>query len=60
MANEISDEMLEEFAIVGTHDELLGKIKERYGGVVSTLGFAVRGLEDQERLDWLVEGIRKL
>ncbi len=60
MANEISDEMLEEFAIVATHDELLPKIKERYGGVVSTLGFAVRDLEDQARLDWLVEGIRRL
>ncbi len=60
MANEISDEMLEEFAIVGTYEELLPKIKERYAGVVSTLGFAIRGFEDQEQIDWIVEGIKRL
>ncbi len=60
MANEISDEMLEEFAIVGTHEEVLPKIKERYGGVVSTLGFAIRGFEDQGQIDWIVEGIKRL
>lgn len=60
MANEISDEMLEEFAIVGTHEELLPKIKERYGGVVSTLGLAIRGFEEQEQIDRIVEEIKRL
>jgi alkanesulfonate monooxygenase SsuD/methylene tetrahydromethanopterin reductase-like flavin-dependent oxidoreductase (luciferase family) len=62
MANLITDEMLEEFAIVGTYDELVPKIKERYAGVVTTLdfGFGIRGPEQQERLRWLVQELKKL
>ena len=61
MANEISDEMLSEFAIVGTYDELVPKIKERYFGIVSTLdfGLGMRGPEDQERLSWMVQELKK-
>jgi probable F420-dependent oxidoreductase len=39
MASEITDEMLDEFAVVGTYDEVVSKIRERYFGVVSTLDF---------------------
>ena len=60
MANEITDEILDEFAVVGTYDELVPKIKERYAGLVSTLGFPIRGIEDQGRLDWIVQEIKKL
>ena len=42
MANGITDEMLEEFAIIGTYDELVPKIKERYGGVVDDARLRVR------------------
>ncbi|MBI2913101.1 MAG: LLM class flavin-dependent oxidoreductase, partial [Chloroflexi bacterium] len=61
MAAEITDEILEEFAVVGTYDELLPKLKERYFGVVSTLdfGFGLRSPEDQERLSWLVQELKK-
>jgi probable F420-dependent oxidoreductase len=37
MAGVITDEMLDEFAIVGTYDELVGKLKERCKGVFSTV-----------------------
>jgi hypothetical protein len=52
MAKGITDEMLEHFAIIGTYDELVPKIKARYGGVVTTLdfGFGVRSPEEHERL----------
>ena len=33
----IADEMLDEFAIVGTYDELVGKVKARCDGVFSTV-----------------------
>jgi len=61
MAEEITDEILDEFAVVGTYDELLPKIKERYFGLVSTLdfGFGLRSAEDQERLSWLVQELKK-
>jgi probable F420-dependent oxidoreductase len=61
MASEISDEMLHEFAIVGTYDEVVPKIKERYLGVVSTLdfGFGIQTPEQAERLRWMVQELRK-
>jgi len=37
MAREISDEMLQEFAIIGTYSELADKIHKKYDGVVDRL-----------------------
>lgn len=37
MAAEISDEMLDEFAIIGTYAELAAKIHEKYDGVIDRL-----------------------
>ena len=61
MAAAITDEMLDEFAIVGTYDELVPKIKERYSGLVTTLdfGFGVRSPEDHERLNYIVQELKK-
>jgi probable F420-dependent oxidoreductase len=61
MANGITDEMLEEFAIIGTYDQLVPKIKERYAGVVTTLdfGFGIRSPEDHERLAFIVQELKK-
>ena len=61
MAAGITDEMLEQFAIIGTYDELVPKIKERYAGVVSTLdfGFGIRTPEDHERLAFIVQELKK-
>ena len=61
MANEITDEMLDEFAVVGTYDEIVPKIRERYFGVVSTLdfGFAIQTPEQAERLHWMVQELKK-
>jgi probable F420-dependent oxidoreductase len=60
MTNEITDDMLEEFAVVGTYDEIVPKFKERFFGVVSTLGFAyaLAGPEQAERLRWLVKELK--
>jgi probable F420-dependent oxidoreductase len=62
MARGITDEMLEHFAIIGTYDELLPKIKERYQGTVTTLdfGFGVRTASEEERIAHLVGEIKKL
>jgi len=61
MASEITDEILDQFAIVAPYDELADRLRERYFGVVSTLdfGFAIRGPEDQERLRFLVQELKK-
>jgi probable F420-dependent oxidoreductase, MSMEG_2256 family len=61
MAKVITDEMLDEFAIIGTYDELVPKIKQRFGGLVNTLdfGFGVRTPEDHERLAFIVQELKK-
>jgi probable F420-dependent oxidoreductase len=60
MSREITDEMLNEFAIVGTYDEVVPKIKERYLGVVSTLDFSfgLQTPEQVERLRWMVQELK--
>jgi probable F420-dependent oxidoreductase len=62
MAKAITDEMLEQFAIIGTYDELVPKIKERYAGVVTTLdfGFGVRSAQEEEQVAHLVTELKKL
>jgi hypothetical protein len=37
----ITEEMLEEFAIIGTYDEIAPKLKERWGSVCSTVFLAL-------------------
>ena len=62
MTNEITDEMLNEFAVVGTYDEIVPKIKERYSGVVNTLGFGYSTItaEQGERLRWIIQELKQL
>jgi len=61
MAALITDEMLEEFAVIGTYDKLVPKLKARYEGVVTTLdfGFGVRTSEQAEALAELVQDIKR-
>jgi probable F420-dependent oxidoreductase len=60
MASEITDEMIDTFAVVGTFDEIVPKIKERYSNTVSTLDFAyATATPDQaERLRWMVQALK--
>ena len=48
----ITDEMLDEFAIVGGYDEIVDKIKDTYGPFASSLSFSipVSSGEDEEIL----------
>jgi len=39
MANLITDEMLETYAVVGTHDTIAGKLQERYEGLLDRTAF---------------------
>ena len=62
MGKMITDEMLNEFAVVGTYDELVPKIRERYAGVLTTLdfGFGMRGPADQDRLNDMVKQLESI
>ena len=37
----ISDEMLEHYAVIGTHDEIAGKLRQRFSSIASHLEFAI-------------------
>jgi probable F420-dependent oxidoreductase len=56
----ISDEMLDHYAVIGTYDEISGKLNARFAGVASHLEFAipVTGEADQATLAELLESLR--
>ena len=66
MAALIPDEVVDLFATVGTHDEIAGKIEERYGGLADTVslfiptdtppGPLVEILQDIQRIPTAFEG----
>ncbi len=60
MANLITDEMLDEFATIGTFDEIAPKLKERWGGVCDTMFLAIgpQVWEDEARLGDLVRALQ--
>ena len=61
MANGITDEMLDEMAVIGTYDQIAEKLKARYSGLVTTLdfGFGVRTPEQQDALSAIVHELKK-
>ena len=60
MGPKITDEMLDEFAVIGTYDQLAPRLKQRWGDIATTLdfGFGVRGPEDHERLADIVQQLK--
>jgi probable F420-dependent oxidoreductase len=61
MPAEISDDMLEELAIVGTYDEIAQKLKARYHGVLDrvVIGLGMPERQDDGRSRELVQEIRR-
>jgi len=60
MADIVTDEMLDAFTTIGTYDEIARKIRARWGGVSTRMGFSipVRGPADEERLQALLAELR--
>ena len=56
MGQQISDEMLEQFAVIGTYDQIAAKIRERWGGIVDRIALAVptRNKDHRKRVKALV------
>jgi alkanesulfonate monooxygenase SsuD/methylene tetrahydromethanopterin reductase-like flavin-dependent oxidoreductase (luciferase family) len=51
----ISDDILEQFAVVGTYNEIGRKLVDRYGGLVTDIEFSIAVNDDDDR-----EALRKL
>ena len=60
MSGEITDEMLETFAVTGDYDHIVDKIKERFGPYANSTTFSipVRSPEDEERLKAMVKSLQ--
>jgi probable F420-dependent oxidoreductase len=56
----ISDEMLDYYAVIGTHEEIAGRLNERFAGVASHLDFAIPigGEADKAALADLLKTLR--
>ena len=60
MGAHITDEMLEAFAVVGTYDDIVEKIKKRYGPFATSISFSIplRAPGDQQRLQDMVRRLK--
>jgi probable F420-dependent oxidoreductase len=60
MATRFNEDMLREFAVIGTYDEIIPLIKERCGGVIDRMPFTipVRSPEDEERLKHMIKELQ--
>ena len=56
MAGEITDEMLETFAVIGRYDKIVDKVKARFGAFATAVNFSIplRTPGDEERLKGMV------
>ena len=61
MPKVITDAMLEEWAIIGTYDELVAKLTERCGGIFSTLTLELPAAlrQDEDRVRYLLRAVRE-
>lgn len=61
MGKEISDDILDAFAVTGTYDEIVGKIKKRYLGIATNIGFSIptNSQEDMERLRNMITSLKE-
>ncbi len=60
MASVITDEMLQEFAIIGTYDDLVPQLRKRCGGLFSTLTLELPPpfWKDEARVREMIEALR--
>jgi alkanesulfonate monooxygenase SsuD/methylene tetrahydromethanopterin reductase-like flavin-dependent oxidoreductase (luciferase family) len=60
MATRITDDMLEQFAVIGRHDEIVKKIKARSAGVIDRMTFAIptRTPDDEAQLKEMIEELK--
>jgi probable F420-dependent oxidoreductase len=57
----VSDEMLDAYAVIGTYDEIAGKLRARYGHLATSLEFAIPLADDGDEatLRGLLESLRR-
>ena len=61
MGDEITDEMLDQFAVIGTYDDIIPKLKASYSDYATSMGFTIpiRGPGDEERLKDMIKELQR-
>lgn len=61
MPRRITDEILDTIAVIGTHDEIAGKLRKRYGGIATGLewGIPIRTPADREALKAAIQDLHR-
>jgi probable F420-dependent oxidoreductase len=61
MPGAVPDDVLEQFVVAGTYDEIVPKIKARFGGICTRIGFSIpiRTPEDEERLKSMIRELQE-
>ena len=62
MVDVITDEMLEEFCVVGTWDDLPAKMREKYAGINTQIGFGAeaRNPDEEEQIKELIAELKTI
>jgi hypothetical protein len=60
MPDYISDEILNLYAVIGTHDEIAERLCQRFGGIITNCEFsiAVKNDADKQRLTQIVKRVQ--
>ena len=58
MAREITDELLEQFAVVGPYEEVGAKIAERYDGLIQEMSLEVGGALTFDAMAKMIQGVQ--
>lgn len=45
----IGDDILDQFVVIGTHDEIARKLCDRFGGLVTNVEFSISVRSDRDR-----------
>jgi probable F420-dependent oxidoreductase len=62
MADVITDEMLEEFAVIGTWDELPGRMREKYAGINTQISFSAdpQNLDEEAQIKEIISELKTI
>lgn len=60
MPAQVPDDVLEQFVVAATYDEIVPKLKARYGGICTRVGLSIplRTPEDEERLKAMIKELQ--
>ncbi len=60
MAAEISDDVLDEFSVIATYDELVPKLRDRYAGQTDTIALDLVDTSNTGQIMELIEGVKNI